>query len=269
MTTQNQRPDGAAAPLSNLAPDLTGRHVLVTGAASGIGAACVAAFAAAGARVTAADLDEGGLTHLLESQPEGRVETRAIDLADLDALAELPTDVDVLVNNAGIQHVSPVHEFPLERFDLIQRLMLQSPFRLVRAVLPHMYDRGWGRVINVSSVHGLRASAYKSAYVTAKHGLEGLSKVVALEGAEHGVTSNCLNPAYVRTPLVEKQIADQAATHGISEDEVLEQIMLAPVALKRLVEVDEVAAMALFLCTPAATSITGASLPVDCGWTAH
>src|SRR5690606_29930102 len=142
-------------------------HVLVTGAASGIGAACVVAFAAAGARVTAADLDEGGLTHLLESQPEGRVETRAIDLADLDALAELPTDVDVLVNNAGIQHVSPVHEFPLERFDLIQRLMLQSPFRLVRAVLPHMYDRGWGRVINVSSVHGLRASAYKSAYVTA------------------------------------------------------------------------------------------------------
>src|SRR5690606_31586640 len=141
MTTQNQRPDGAAAPLSNLAPDLTGRHVLVTGAASGIGAACVAAFAATGARVTAADLDEGGLAHLLESQPEGRVETRAIDLADLDALAGLPTDVDVLVNNAGIQHVSPVHEFPLERFDLIQRLMLQSPFRLVRAVLPHMYDR--------------------------------------------------------------------------------------------------------------------------------
>ena len=189
--------------------------------------------------------------------------------ADLDALADLPTDVDVLVNNAGIQHVSPVHEFPLERFDLIQRLMLHSPFRLVRAVLPHMYEQGWGRIINVSSVHGLRASAFKSAYVTAKHGLEGLSKVVALEGAEHGVTSNCLNPAYVRTPLVEKQIADQAATHGISEDEVLEQVMLAPVALKRLVEVDEVAAMALFLCTPAATSITGVSLPVDCGWTAH
>ena len=173
------------------------------------------------------------------------------------------------MNNAGIQHVSPVHEFPVERFDLIQRLMLQSPFRLIRSSLPHMYAHGWGRIINVSSVHGLRASAYKAAYVAAKHGLEGLSKVVALEGAEHGVTSNCLNPAYVRTPLVEKQLADQATSHGISEDEVLEEIMLSPVALKRLVEVDEVAAMALFLCTPAATSITGSSLPVDCGWTAH
>mgnify|MGYP001078002765 CR=1 FL=1 len=122
-----------------------------------------------------------------------------------------------------------------------------------------------GRIINVSSVHGLRASAYKSAYVSAKHGLEGLSKVVALGAAEHGVTSNCLNP----TPLVEEQLADQAATHGISEDEVLEKIMLSPVALKRLVEVDEVSAMAFFLCSAAATSITGSSLPVDCGWTAH
>lgn len=256
-------------PNATLAPDLTGRHVLVTGAASGIGAACVAGFAAADARVTAVDLDEGGLTRLVESLPESSVTAHAMDLSDLEAHAGLPTDVDVLVNNAGIQHVSPVHEFPVERFDLIHRLMLQSPFRLARTVLPHMYEQGWGRVINVSSVHGLRASAFKSAYVSAKHGLEGLSKVIALEGAEHGVTSNCLNPSYVRTPLVEKQITDQAATHGISEDEVLEQIMLAPVALKRLVEVDEVAAMALFLCAPAATSITGASLPVDCGWTAH
>lgn len=256
-------------PTSSLVPDLTGRHALVTGAASGIGAACVAAFATAGARVTAVDLDEGGLTRLVESLPDCSVDPRATNLADLDALAALPTDVDVLVNNAGIQHVSPVHEFPVEKFDLIQRLMLQSPFRLVRASLPHMYAQGWGRIINVSSVHGLRASAYKAAYVAAKHGLEGLSKVVALEGAEHGVTSNCLNPAYVRTPLVEKQIADQARSHGISEDEVLEEIMLSPVALKRLVEVDEVAAMALFLCTPAATSVTGSSLPVDCGWTAH
>ncbi|WP_338752087.1 3-hydroxybutyrate dehydrogenase [Janibacter alittae] len=269
MTTRNQRLGGPSTPLSALAPDLSGRHVLVTGAASGIGAACVAAFAAVGARVTAADLDEGGLTDLVTELPEARIDARAIDLADLDALSRLPTDADVLVNNAGIQHVSPVHEFPVERFDLIQRLMLHAPFRLVRANLPHMYARGWGRIINVSSVHGLRASAFKSAYVTAKHGLEGLSKVVALEGAEHGVTSNCLNPSYVRTPLVEKQIADQAATHGISEEEVLEEVMLSPVALKRLVEVDEVAAMALFLCSPAATSITGSSLPVDCGWTAH
>lgn len=256
-------------PTTTLVPDLTGRHALVTGAASGIGAACVATFAAAGARVTAVDLDEGGLARLVEDLPDSAVDARAVNLADLDAIAGLPSDVDVLVNNAGIQHVSPVHEFPVEKFDLIQRLMLQSPFRLIRAVLPHMYEQGWGRIINVSSVHGLRASAYKSAYVSAKHGLEGLSKVVALEAAEHGVTSNCLNPAYVRTPLVEKQLADQAATHGISEDEVLDKIMLSPVALKRLVEVDEVAAMALFLCSAAATSITGSSLPVDCGWTAH
>ncbi len=256
-------------PASILVPDLTGQHALVTGAASGIGAACVATFAAAGARVTAVDLDEGGLASLTASLPEASVDTRAIDLADLDGLGSLPDDVDILVNNAGVQHVSPVEDFPVEKFDLIQRLMLQSPFRLIRTTLPHMYSRGWGRVINVSSVHGLRASAFKSAYVSAKHGLEGLSKVVALEGAEHGVTSNCLNPAYVRTPLVEMQLADQARTHGISAEEVLEEIMLAPVAIKRLVEVDEVAAMALFLCSPAATSITGSSLPVDCGWTAH
>lgn len=252
-----------------LVPDLTGRHVMVTGAASGIGAACVTTFAAAGARVTAVDLDEEGLSGLVADLPGLAVDARPTDLADLEAIAQLPGEVDVLVNNAGIQHVSPVHEFPVERFDLIHRLMLQSPFRLIRANLPHMYAQGWGRIINVSSVHGLRASAFKSAYVSAKHGLEGLSKVVALEGAEHGVTSNCLNPAYVRTPLVEKQIADQARTHGIPESQVLEQIMLAPVAIKRLVEVDEVAAMALFLCSPAATSITGSSLPVDGGWSAH
>lgn len=257
------RPDSA------LVPDLTGRHVMVTGAASGIGAACVATFAATGARVTAVDLDEGGLTRLSEELSDLSVTPFPADLANLDGLAELPGEVDVLVNNAGIQHVSPVHEFPVERFDLIQRLMLQSPFRLMRANLPHMYEQGWGRIINVSSVHGLRASAFKAAYVSAKHGLEGLSKVVALEGAAHGVTSNCLNPAYVRTPLVEKQIADQARTHGIPESEVLETIMLTPVAIKRLVEVDEVAALALFLCSPAATSITGSSLPVDGGWTAH
>jgi len=132
-----------------------------------------------------------------------------------------------------------------------------------------MYERGWGRVINVSSVHGLRASPFKSAYVTAKHGLEGLSKVIALEGAPHGVTSNCVNPAYVRTPLVEKQISDQARRHGIGEDEVVEKIMLAPVAVKRLVEPDEVAELAAVLYGPASASLTGTSLPLDGGWTAH
>jgi 3-hydroxybutyrate dehydrogenase len=132
-----------------------------------------------------------------------------------------------------------------------------------------MYERGWGRVINVSSVHGLRASAYKSAYVSAKHGLEGLSKVAALEGAAHGVTSNCINPAYVRTALLEAQIADQALTHAITQGEVLDQIMLAPVAVKRLIEPEEVAALALFLCSKNADSVTGSSFCLDGGWTAH
>ena len=147
--------------------------------------------------------------------------------------------------------------------------MLEAPFRLARRTLPHMYERGWGRVINISSVHGLRASPFKSAYVTAKHGLEGLSKVIALEGAPHGVTSNCVNPAYVRTPLVEKQISDQARRHGIGEDEVVEKIMLTPVAVKRLVEPDEVAELAAVLYGPASASLTGASLTLDGGWTAH
>ncbi len=147
--------------------------------------------------------------------------------------------------------------------------MLVAPFRLIRQSLPHMYARGWGRVLNVSSVHGLRASAFKAAYVTAKHGLEGLSKVVALEGAPHGVTSTCINPAYVRTALVEKQISDQARTHGIPEAEVISRIMLEPVAVKRLVEPDEVAALALFLCGPASASVSGTSFSMDGGWTAH
>ncbi|MDN5794514.1 MAG: 3-hydroxybutyrate dehydrogenase [Intrasporangium sp.] len=246
--------------------DLTGRNALVTGAASGIGAAIATALAGAGATVHAVDRDEPALEKLAVAT---RVEPVVADLADLDGLASLPTDIDILVNNAGIQHVCPIEEFPLERFDLILALMLASPFRLIRQSLPHMYASGWGRVVNVSSVHGLRASEFKSAYVTAKHGLEGLSKVAALEGAAHGVTSNCINPSYVRTPLVEKQIHDQALTHGIPEAEVVESIMLSPVAVKRLVEPGEVAALAVFLCGPAAASVTGASFAMDGGWTAH
>jgi 3-hydroxybutyrate dehydrogenase len=219
-----------------------------------------------GAAVTVADRDAEGAKAVAEEVGGTAV---AVDLSDLDAVDALDLDVDVLVNNAGIQHVAPVHEFPPDRFAFILRLMLEAPFRLVRGALPHMYAEGWGRIVNISSVHGLRASAFKSAYVTAKHGLEGLSKVIALEGAEHGVTSNCVNPAYVRTPLVEGQIADQARAHGLSEDQVIEQVMLAPAAVRRLIEPAEVAEAVAFLCSPTAASITGSSLVMDGGWTAR
>jgi 3-hydroxybutyrate dehydrogenase len=245
---------------------LSGRRALITGGGSGIGRACAVRLAEGGADVVVVDRDAESATTVAEAVGGTAV---AVDLSDLDAVDALDLDVDILVNNAGLQHVAPLHEFPVDRFSYILRLMLEAPFRLVRAALPHMYEEGWGRVVNISSIHGLRASAYKSAYVTAKHGLEGLSKVIALEGAEHGVTSNCVNPAYVRTPLVEGQIADQAKAHGLSEEEVVERVMLAPAALKRLIEPPEVAEAVAFLCSPAATSVTGTSLVMDGGWSAH
>jgi 3-hydroxybutyrate dehydrogenase len=249
------------------AAPLAGRTVLVTGAASGIGAAVARRTAADGATVLAVDLDEAGVKALAREVPG--VEPLTCDLSDLEAVDGLPAEVDVLVNNAGLQHVAPVHEFDPARFSLILRIMLEAPFRLARRTLPHMYGRGWGRVVNISSVHGLRASPFKSAYVTAKHGLEGLSKVIALEGAPHGVTSNCVNPAYVRTPLVEKQIADQAQAHGIPEERVLSEILLKDSAVQRLIEPEEVADAVAYLCGPQASFVTGTSLVLDGGWTAH
>ncbi|MEV0969013.1 3-hydroxybutyrate dehydrogenase [Microtetraspora glauca] len=261
---------------------LEGRTALVTGGGSGIGRACALRLAAAGARVVVADMNA-------ESAAEVAAEVGgtpvAVDLSDpsfLHAWRDVATrqapeapspDVrltaDIVVNNAGFQHVAPIEEFPPEIFAKILKVMVEAPFLIARAVLPGMYERGWGRIVNISSVHGLRASPYKSAYVTAKHALEGLSKVIALEGAPHGVTSNCVNPAYVRTPLVENQIAAQARTHGIGPDEVVEQIMLAPAAIKRLVEPDEVAELVAYLCGPQGSFITGASIPLDGGWSAR
>lgn len=246
--------------------DLSGRRALVTGGASGIGAAIARAFAGAGATVTVADLNAEG-AQALADEIGGRA--WAIDLSDTAALADLSLDVDILVNNAGIQHVSPIEEFAPERFSFMLRLMLEAPFLLIRAALPGMYERGFGRVLNVSSVHGIRASAYKSAYVTAKHGLEGLSKTTALEGGPRGVTSVCIDPGYVRSPLVEKQIADQARAHGIPESEVLETVLLKDAAIKRLVEPSEVASLALWLAGPDAAMVTGTSYVMDGGWSAH
>lgn len=246
--------------------DLGGRRAVVTGAASGIGEACARAFAARGAHVIVADRDDDG-AHRVAAEIGG--EPWVVDLSDLDALAEVRLEADILVNNAGIQTVSPIVDFDPARFRLIVDLMLVSPFLLTRAAMPGMIERGWGRVINISSVHGLRASAYKSAYVSAKHGLEGLSKVTALEGGAHGITSNCINPGYVRTPLVEKQIADQARVHGIAEDEVVERVMLTESAIKRLVEPHEVASLATWLCSDAAGMVTGASYTMDGGWSAR
>lgn len=246
--------------------DLAGKRAVVTGGASGIGLACAHEFARRGAHVVIADLN-GDAAQAAASEVGG--EAWVVDLADTSALEDLSLDADILVNNAGIQKVAPIQEFEPDTFRFILRLMLESPFLLIRAALPTMYERGWGRVINISSAHGLRASAFKSAYVSAKHGLEGLSKVTALEGAPHGVTSNCINPAYVRTPLVEKQIADQAKIHGIPESEVVEKIMLTETAVKRLVEADEVASLAGWLASDKAGMVTGASYTIDGGWTAR
>ena len=246
--------------------DLTGRRALVTGGASGIGLACAEAFAAAGARVTIADLNGDAAREVAQRL---RGDAWEVDLSKTAELAEAAVDTDILVNNAGIQHVRPIPEFEPETFSLMLRIMVEAPFLLIRAALPGMYERGFGRIVNISSVHGLRASEFKSAYVTAKHALEGLSKTTALEGGPHGVTSNCINPGYVRTPLVEKQIADQARLHGIPEGDVIEKVMLTEAAIKRLVEPAEVASLALWLAGDDAGMVTGASYTMDGGWSAR
>jgi 3-hydroxybutyrate dehydrogenase len=245
---------------------LQGRSALITSGASGIGAAIARRLAGLGVAVQIADLDLAGA---LAVAAETRGEAWQLDLSDPAALSSIELEVDILVNNAGVQRVSPIDELDPEVFHRMLMIMVEAPFLLIRSALPYMYAHGYGRIVNVSSVHGLRASAYKSAYVTAKHALEGLSKVTALEGGPHGVTSNCVNPGYVRTPLVEKQIADLARIHQLEESAVLETIMLTHNAVKRLVEPEEVAALVGWLVGPDAAMVTGASYTMDGGWTAQ
>jgi 3-hydroxybutyrate dehydrogenase len=242
------------------------KAVLVTGAASGIGRAIATRFEQDGWKVLAVDLhpdpDGPGVPHQADLTEAGA--NQGAVLAALERFGGL----DLVVANAGIQHVAAVHEFPLERWDTIIALLLTSPFLLAKHAWPALRESG-GRVIVIASVHALVASPYKAAYVSAKHGVLGLVKTLALEGAEHGVTATAVCPGYVRTALVEKQIADQARVHGVSEDEVLEQVILAPHAVKRLIEPAEVADVVAFLAGPGGRAFTGVPVTMDQGWTAR
>jgi len=254
--------------------ELKEKSALVTGAASGIGHAIAVDLAAHGAAVLLADLNaEAGMAASKAIPGSLFMRADVSSRADCRALVDRATaewgGVDVLVNNAGFQQVSPIEEFPEDRWEQLVRVVLFGAFYLTKYAIPHMYEKGWGRIVNISSLHGLVASPYKSAYISAKHGLNGLTKTVALEGADRGVTVNAVCPSYVRTPLVEKQIADQARVHGISEEAVIRDIMLAPAAIKRLLEPEEVAAYVTFLCSDAAAGITGAEQLIDAGWTAR
>jgi 3-hydroxybutyrate dehydrogenase len=250
---------------------MKGRKALVTGGASGIGLAIAEELVARGAEVILSDI-EG--TALRSAQEKLGVVGIAADLTrreDVDALASRAPEIDILINNAGLQHVSPIEDFDPAMWDRLLAVMLTAPFLLMRAAMPAMYKRGWGRVVNVASVHGLVASPFKSAYVTAKHGILGLTKTAALEAATKcpSVTVNAICPSYVRTPLVEKQIRDQARVHGVPEDEVVSRILLTQNAVKRLIEPSEVAKSVVYLCQDESWSVTGTALTMDAGWLAH
>ena len=260
---------------------LVGRSAIVTGSASGIGLGIARALADSGANVVLNGLgDRREIDEICaDIAAESGVAAAHYDDADMskpeaierlaDHAAKLVGTVDIVVNNAGIQHVAPLESFPPARWDAILAINLSAAFHLTRAVFAGMKARKWGRIVNVASAHGLVASPLMAAYVAAKHGIVGLTKVVALEGAEAGVTCNAICPGYVWTPLVEKQIEDQAKAHGISREEVIRDVLLAQQPNKRFATVEEIGALAVFLCTDAAASITGSALPVDGGWTAH
>lgn len=256
------------------------KTAVVTGSSSGIGLCIAEGFAANGMNVVMNGIEPSEQIEPLRKGLEDTFGIKVIyvgaDIMKPDGVRSLMSTaedtfggVDVLVNNAGIQHVAPVEEFPTDKWDAIIALNLSAAFHATQAVVPGMKARGWGRIINIASAHGLVASPFKSAYVSAKHGLVGLTKTVALEVAEHGITVNAVCPGYVWTPLVEKQIPDTAAARGITEEEVKRDVLLAAQPTKEFVRVEHMAALANFLCSDAASSITGASLPVDGGWVAQ
>lgn len=251
----------------------TRRVAIVTGAGSGIGRSIATGLAADGMKVVCADIRLPAAEQVAQALGGLAVETDVASAAACQSLVATTIDwagrLDVLVNNAGLQHVSPIETFPPERWEQLVRVMLFGPFHLTRAALPHMYRQGWGRIVNVASVHALVASPNKSAYVAAKHGLLGLTKTVALEAARSGVTVNAVCPGFVRTPLVESQLEALAQTSGIAQEEVVEQVVLGTVPAHRLLEPEEVAAAVRYLCTDAAAGITGSSLVIDGGWTAR
>ena len=251
---------------------------IVTGAASGIGLAIAEAFAKEGANVTIADLNEEGGKKAVEGiQKLGRdalfVKTNIAKREDCKRLVDETVKkfgrIDILVNNAGIQNVSPIVDFPEDKWDLLIGIMLTGAFLCTKYALPYMIEQKGGRIINMSSIHGLIGAKYKSAYVSAKHGVIGLTKVTALEMLEQGITANAICPTFVRTPLVEKQIDDQAKAHGIPREEVLEKVILAEAPMKRMLEPEEVAELALYLASDLARNITGTAIPIDEGWTAQ
>jgi 3-hydroxybutyrate dehydrogenase len=258
----------------------SGKTALITGSTSGIGLEIARTFAKQGANLV---LNGFGNAQEIEALRAGLAKEHKIEVIYSPADLSKPSDiaqmiklaeskfggVDILVNNAGIQFVAPIEEFPVEKWDAILAINLSGAFHATRLAVPYMKKKKWGRIINMSSAHGLVASPFKSAYVAAKHGLLGLTKTVALETAETGITVNAICPGYVMTPLVQKQIPDTAKARGISEDAVIRDVILEAQPTKKFVEVSEVAALALFLASDAASSITGAALSIDGGWTAH